>query len=189
MGRMSSISNEEKNRREYLLNVARTAITQAAHKNEMPSVELEGIAPELLEPRASFVTIHVDGELKGCIGSLEPSGPLVKNVAKNAYRAALFDSRFQPVSEEDLARMSLHISVLSPLERIPCENMDELLPQVRPGIDGLVVTDAEHRGTYLPSVWEHFDEVSAFLHSLWLKAGLTPGDWPDNLEVYRYTVE
>ncbi len=144
---------------------------------------------ELDRPGASFVTLEDGGRLLGCIGSLEPVRPLVDDVAHNAVQAAFADPRMPPLTPDEFARMSISVSVLSPLEPLGVGSLDELARVVRPGVDGLLVVAAGRRGTFLPSVWEELPTVAEFLHGLWLKAGLTPGVWLPGTRVWRYTTE
>jgi AmmeMemoRadiSam system protein A len=129
------------------------------------------------------------GELRGCIGSLEAYRPLVEDVAHNAYAAAFSDPRFTPLSETELIDVEFHISVLTPAAPMHFESEADLLSQLRPGIDGLVLEDAGHRGTFLPSVWESLPDAAQFLQHLKMKAGLPADYWSDNLKVSRYTSE
>ena len=143
----------------------------------------------LREPGASFVTLQKNGELRGCIGSLEAHRPLVEDVVHNAYAAAFSDPRFPPLSERELADVDFHISILTPAVPIDFNSEADLLRQLRPGIDGLVLEDGIHRGTFLPSVWEQLPDAEQFLQHLKLKAGLPPNYWSDTLKVSRYTTE
>ncbi|RMH77473.1 MAG: AmmeMemoRadiSam system protein A [Actinomyces sp.] len=142
---------------------------------------------EVRQPGAAFVTLTDGDRLLGCIGSLEPVRPLVDDVAHNAVQAAFADPRMPPLTPDEFARMTIEVSVLSPLEPLPVGSFAELARVVRPGVDGLVVAAAGRRGTFLPSVWEQLPTVEEFLRGLWLKAGLRPGWWPPDTRVWRYT--
>ena len=143
----------------------------------------------LQELRASFVTLHEQNQLRGCIGSLEPRWPLVKDVAQNACAAGFSDPRFPPLQAQELRQLELHISVLSVPEPIPVTSEQSLLDQLRPNIDGLILKKGAKRGTFLPSVWESLPDPEAFLRKLKLKAGLPQDYWSPLLEVFRYTTE
>ena len=143
----------------------------------------------LREPGASFVTLQKNGELRGCIGSLEAHRPLVEDVVHNAYAAAFSDPRFPPLSERELADVEFHLSILTPAVAMDFNSEADLLRQLRPGIDGLVLEDGNHRGTFLPSVWESLPDAVQFLQHLKLKAGLPTNYWSDTLKVSRYTTE
>ena len=143
----------------------------------------------LREFGASFVTLKMHGELRGCIGSLEAYRPLVEDVARNAYASAFSDPRFPPVSEQELRDLEFHISVLTPALPMHFSSEADLLSQLRPGIDGLVLEDGRYRGTFLPAVWESLPDATQFLQHLKLKAGLPTDYWSNTLKVSRYTSE
>jgi AmmeMemoRadiSam system protein A len=145
--------------------------------------------PRLREPGASFVTLHRDGELRGCIGSIEPRRPLADDVAANARAAAREDDRFAPVAAAELAELAVELSVLTPLEPLAAGSRAELLALLRPGVDGLVLADGDARATFLPAVWEQLPEPSDFLAHLERKAGLTPGAWSPGRLCFRYAVD
>ena len=139
--------------------------------------------------RATFVTLNKFGELRGCIGHLEAIQPLIADVAENAFNAAFRDPRFQPVTASEFGDLEVHISVLSPPEPMVFTSEADLLRQIRPGIDGLILEDGAYRGTFLPSVWEQLPDPAQFLAHLKMKAGLPPNYWSDTLKVSRYTTE
>lgn len=143
----------------------------------------------LREYGASFVTLKKHGELRGCIGSLEAHRPLVEDVANNAYAAAFSDPRFPPLSANELTEVDFHLSVLTPAVPMTFTSEADLLSQLRPGIDGLVLEDGIYRGTFLPAVWESLPEAAQFLQHLKLKAGLPADYWSETLTVARYTTE
>ncbi len=149
----------------------------------------DAFAEELRPLRATFVTLHRYGELRGCIGMLEAVRPLVQDVAHNAYAAAFFDPRFPPLTRPELTGLDLHISILSPPEPLEFSSEQELIGRLRPGVDGLILRLGELRGTFLPSVWESLGEPRAFLQHLKLKAGLPADFWSGEITVERYTTE
>ena len=148
-------------------------------------------AAEYPEPvrefRATFVTLHRRGDLRGCIGTILPHRPLVEDVAHNAYSAAFGDPRFPPLERHELDGLDLHLSVLSPLEAMAFRSEADLLGQIRPGLAGLLLEDGRHVGTFLPSVWESLPEPVAFWRALKRKAGLPADYWSASLRVSRYT--
>lgn len=164
-----------------LLALARKSI--AAGSSKVPAQPLSPL-PEFNQPAAIFVTLTLGGNLRGCIGSLEPRGTLVDMVASYARAAAFEDPRFGPVSAAELKKIKIEISVLSPLERVGAEAVKE-------GVHGVYVKSGRRSGTYLPQVWEHFKKKEEFLSSLCLeKAGLAADAWKDKAtELYRYTVD
>lgn len=169
--------------------VARDAIACGLREGRPPRLDLELYPDALLEPRASFVTLHYRGELRGCTGNLEPDGPLVVGVARNAFRSAFEDPRFPPVTEAEQASLEVAVSVLSPLVPLAARSEADLLAQLRPGIDGLVLREGARGATFLPAVWETLPDPRDFLHALLRKAGLAPGHWSPALRFERYTTQ
>lgn len=171
-----------------LLKLARDSISHGIDHHEALAVDPKNYPSELQAPRAVFVTLELDGELRGCMGTLdEHQVPLVSNVARFAHVAASSDPRFPGVSRQELDLLDIHISVLSPAEPIPFESETDLLDQIRPGIDGLILQDDYHRGTFLPSVWEKLPDKRSFLRCLKQKAGLPSDHWSPTIQVQRYT--
>ena len=175
--------------RQILLEVARESIRHGLEHGRPLHVNVAEYPETLQQPGASFVTLNIGGELRGCIGSLEAIRPLVEDVADNAYAAAFRDPRFPPLSEAEYPRLEYHISILGPSEPMQFESEEDLIRQLRPGVDGLVLSDRGRRGTFLPSVWQSLPEPRDFLRHLKQKAGLPPDYWSDTLQVARYTVE
>jgi hypothetical protein len=147
------------------------------------------IEPWLLEPGATFVSLHRGGELRGCVGSVEIVRPLIEDVRRNAVAAALRDPRFPPLVLEELDEVELEVTLLSVPEPILFTSEADLLAQLRPGLDGLLLQWQRHRATYLPQVWEMLREPEAFLASLKRKAGLAPDFWHPEIDLRRYTAE
>lgn len=135
---------------------------------------------------AAFVTLKKDGELRGCIGSLSANRPLHEDIAENAFAAAFRDHRFNAVTESELDDIEISLSVLTPAESITFSSEQDLIAQLRPGVDGLVITDGANRGTFLPSVWENYPQADSFLAHLKLKAGLPADYWSGTIKVERY---
>lgn len=152
-------------------------------------MQAQDYGPELRQKRATFVTLRINGNLRGCIGTCEPLRPMVEDVAHNAAAAAFMDPRFPPMTESELDGLHIHISLLSVPERMAVSSEAELLQQVRPGVDGLLLQEGARRGTLLPSVWEALPEPEDFVHQLKLKAGLPADYWSPDVVVYRYTAE
>ena len=171
-----------------LRTVAREAIEFRLREGREPETDISLYPPHLHEPRATFVTLRLHGELRGCTGSLKATRPLVADVVHNACRSAFGDPRFAPLSEAELAGLAISISLLSPLEPLCVASEQGLLEALRPGIDGLVLTDGGACATFLPSVWESLPERQAFLDALRRKAGLSPGHWSETIRFERYTV-
>lgn len=143
----------------------------------------------LQEIKATFVTLKIDDDLRGCIGTLEAHRPLVEDVAENAYAAAFRDPRFPRLSHKEFDHLQYHISILSTPEPVRFCDENDLLQQLRPGTDGLVLEDGFYRGTFLPQVWESLPDAKQFLSHLKQKAGLPSDYWSESIEFKRYTVE
>ena len=135
---------------------------------------------------AAFVTLKKNDQLRGCIGSLAAYRPLKEDVAENAFAAAFRDPRFSAVTETEIDDIELSISVLTPPEMIVFTSEQDLIAQLRPGVDGLIMTEGGNRGTFLPSVWENYPQPESFLSHLKLKAGLPAGYWSGTIKVERY---
>ncbi len=172
-----------------LLDLARRSIAQGLDSKAPLPVDPAGYTKPLQAQRAAFVTLHLQGKLRGCIGHLDAVQPLVRDVTENAFAAAFRDPRFPPVSRQEVSGLRIHISVLTPPEPMTFDSESDLLAQIRPGIDGLILTEGLARGTFLPSVWESLPEPRDFLNHLKRKAGLPAGHWSDRVQVARYTSE
>jgi AmmeMemoRadiSam system protein A len=168
-----------------LIPIARAAISRALG---MPR-EADESASWLGEPGASFVTLTKGGDLRGCIGSLEAHRSLLEDVKANAVAAALRDPRFPPVSVPELESLEVEVSLLSGLEPLSFASEAEVLAQLRPGVDGVVLAQGGRRGTFLPQVWESLPRCEDFLAHLKMKAGFRPDWWSSDARLYRYTVE
>lgn len=143
----------------------------------------------LERPAACFVTVQLEGRLRGCIGSLEPRRPLIEDLRSNARAAALGDPRFPPLAADELPRTTIEVSLLGPLEEISLRGEEELAAALRPHVDGLVLAWGERRGTFLPQVWENLPDPVRFVRQLKRKAGLTEDFWSDELRAWRFGVE
>jgi AmmeMemoRadiSam system protein A len=172
-----------------LLQIARDAISQGLGKSGKEVPNPRKIPDELMEERATFVTLELGDRLRGCIGMLEACRPLAEDVAQNASAAAFKDPRFPPLSCEEFESLEIHISVLSPPEEITFSSEADLLAQIRPRIDGLILKEGDRHSTFLPSVWEELPEKEQFLAHLKLKAGLPSTYWSETLRVFCYTTE
>jgi hypothetical protein len=180
---------EETPVRMALLDVARRSIESGVRTGGPLTVDPSEFPPELREQRATFVTLRRADALRGCVGALMASRPLVSDVAYSAFAAAFRDARFPALDAAGLDDLEIHISVLSALEPLPVRDEADLLGQIRPGVDGLVLRDKAHQGTFLPAVWETLPDPADFLRELRHKAGLPVDGWSERWEVLRYTVE
>ncbi len=175
--------------RDDLLQLAKQAVVYGLEYKSVLPVNLTDYPNELQQQRACFVTLNIDKQLRGCIGSLQAHQALVMDIAKNAYSAAFSDPRFPPVSKPELEQLSYHISILNPAELMTFTSQEDLLQQIRPKIDGLILQYQNFRGTFLPSVWESLTTREQFLAHLNVKAGLPADFWHDDTQIWRYTTE
>ncbi|MGD9000102.1 MAG: AmmeMemoRadiSam system protein A [Granulosicoccaceae bacterium] len=172
----------------YLLQLARQSIRHGLETG-LPATVGEDIPESLRAHGAAFVTLHKHGQLRGCIGSLQAYRSLAQDVAAHAFDAAFRDPRFPPVSADEFDELHIHIEVLNPAEPIRFSSEADLLAQLRPGVDGLILTEGDRKGTFLPTVWESLTTPEEFFGQLKRKAGLPAGYWSDTLTVERYTTQ
>ena len=175
--------------RRTLLQVARDSISHGLSKGRPLDIEPSDYPISLQEWRATFVTLHRAGSLHGCIGHLEAVAPLVNDVAGNAFAAAFRDPRFPALQVSEFNELQTEISILSPPQPIAFSSEQDLISQLRPGSDGLILEDEGARGTFLPSVWDTLPSPHDFLRHLKQKAGLPPNYWSDTLTIARYHTE
>jgi len=151
--------------------------------------DLDALPRAFCEPAACFVTLHKNGRLRGCIGSMEASDPLAKAVAWASFSAGFRDPRFPSLKSEEMDELALEISILSPMQDLPVSSEQDLLSTLRPGIDGLLLEEHWRHAVYLPSVWEQLPEPSEFVRQLKIKGGW-PGDyWSDDMRAKRFQSE
>jgi hypothetical protein len=169
----------------YMLTLARSSLEAAVHGKPAPSCD---DAPEALtRKRGCFVTLRAHGDLRGCIGYIQPVKPLCTALIDNARNAALHDHRFSPVRAAELDDITIEISVLSQPEPITYDNPSDLLEKIVPGKDGIILNKGMHQATYLPQVWQQLNDKTTFLQQLSRKAGMSRDGWK-NAEVQRYRV-
>jgi hypothetical protein len=145
--------------------------------------------PEWLdETGAVFVTLTRNGQLRGCIGSLEAHKPLGQDLENNAVAAAFRDPRFPPLEQVELEQIRIEVSILSKPEVMHFANEADALAQLRPGIDGVIFQGNGRRSTFLPQVWEQLPDRRQFMTHLKQKAGLSADYWSDSVQLSRYAV-
>ncbi|MDJ0701030.1 MAG: AmmeMemoRadiSam system protein A [Woeseiaceae bacterium] len=155
------------------------------HQSPLP-VRCDELHPALTEPAATFTTLRIDGKLRGCCGTLEARYPLAEDVSLSAFQAAFQDTRFDPVGKDELPAIRLEVSVLSPLQSLLVTDEADLLDQLSPGRDGVVILADGRRATFLPKVWETIPDPRQFLAALKSKCGLAADFWSERLEFRRY---
>ncbi len=146
-------------------------------------------APELLKNAATFVTLTQNGQLRGCIGSLQAYRPLLDDIRENACNAAFRDPRFKPLSTEELPATRVEVSLLTPAVAMQFSSEADALAQLRPNIDGIIFSAGSRRSTFLPQVWEQLPKPADFMAHLKQKAGLPATYWGSDVKLERYTVE
>lgn len=182
-------TNLESRSRAILVRTAASAIHARLAGAVHAEPGLEGLPVELRTERASFVTLTIEGELRGCCGTIEPRRALALDVWRNAQVSAFEDPRFPPLAASEWTQVDLEIAVLSPLERIETTGEAQLLQVLEPGRDGLVIAWRGWRATFLPKVWEHLREPRDFLERLKAKAGWPAGFWAADVDAWRYRTE
>ncbi len=169
---------------DVLLPLARSAIAARLGAGSLTAVH-EGW---LSITGASFVTLKLHNNLRGCIGTLQAHRTLGEDVKANAMAAAFNDPRFKPLTQTEFEAINVEVSVLSPLEALTVLDENDALSQLRANIDGVVFVYGHHRSTFLPQVWEEFSDPHLFLGHLKYKAGLPPTFWDPAVKISRYTV-
>lgn len=164
--------------RKILLELARKSVATAARGEGPPQPDAKDLAEKLTQPRACFVTLKKDHQLRGCIGTIFPRHPLCNAVVWAGRSAAVEDHRFPPVKPEELQQIEIEVSVLTLPNRLKFKSPDELLAKLRPDIDGVVLRVGGNQGLFLPQVWEQLPDKQRFLSRLAEeKAGLDPAAW------------
>lgn len=184
---VNNLTNEEKQK---LLQLARQALEQGVRGEKIEPLDLDTVAPRLRENGASFVTLTINGNLRGCIGALNPHQPLAEDVREHAIAAALEDYRFPNVQPDELHQIDIEISRLTEPLPLDYQELQDLPAKLRPGIDGVVLQDGIRRATFLPQVWDKISNPEDFLRNLCYKMGADPDLWQNKkLDVFIYQVE
>ena len=165
----------------YVLNAAKASIIAGMNGEEFIPRDIPSV---LTQYGASFVTIKKNGELRGCIGSVYPTKPLILDIIDNAKNAGFQDPRFEPLTLPELNQLQISVSILSSIERIPFKDERDLLSKIYP--HGVILAERDRRAVYLPEVWEQLPEKDVFLNSLKEKAGLPPNYFSKSLEAYKF---
>ena len=180
-----SLTNEEKS---TLLRLAREALEGSVRGKPLPVVDLETLPANLRANGASFVTLTVNGELRGCVGTLVARQPLAQDVREQTVSAALHDFRFSPVQERELDQIRIEVSRLTPPVALAYSSPEDLRAKLRPHVDGVILHYGARRATYLPQVWKKLPDPDQFLGSLCEKMGTEPEFWqysPVSVETYQ----
>lgn len=181
------LSDQEK---DFLLTLARQTIVKAVNQHPLPMWNEADLTEGLSQKGASFVTLTMDGDLRGCIGSLEAYQSLVEDVRDHARQAALEDYRFPPVTKAEIPKLHIEISRLTPSVPLKYHNPEDLPGLLKPNVDGVILKDGFRRATFLPQVWEQLPVPEEFLSHLCTKMGSSADLWKRKLlEVSIYHVE
>ena len=176
--------------KQTLLRIARDAIENAVRGKSLPPFKDESLTPTLRDKGASFVTLTISGDLRGCIGALEAYQSLAEDVREHAIAAALEDPRFPPVTERELSRIEIEVSFLTQPQELQYSTLEDLLEKLRPNVDGVILRHGFRKATFLPQVWEKVADPSDFLDQLCYKMGVSANTWRETkLQVYTYQVE
>ncbi|MEQ8194650.1 MAG: AmmeMemoRadiSam system protein B, partial [Rhodospirillales bacterium] len=174
---------------ETLLHTAAASIEFGLEYASTPPIDITHFAADLQSPGATFITLKRGKNLRGCIGSSQAYRPLIADTAENAYAAAFKDPRFNPLQAGEVDDLSLSVSVLSPSSPMTFRNEADLLRQLRPGCDGLIITEGNKRALFLPVVWETLAKPEDFLSHLKAKAGLAADHWSETFTARRFITE
>ncbi|HTX79861.1 MAG TPA: AmmeMemoRadiSam system protein A [Longilinea sp.] len=182
-----ALTNDEK---QLLLKLARQSIELAVSHRPLPVLILDDYSLTLRQPGAAFVTLTEEGELRGCIGALEPYQPLIEDVREHAVAAALEDYRFPPVHPDEVKLLEIEVSRLTLAQPLDYQTGQDLVKKLHPSVDGVILRDGMRRATFLPQVWEKVPDPADFLSQLCLKMGAPHDLWQrKKLQVFTYQVE
>ena len=180
----------DEQQKKEMLALARSAIKNRLEKGKAPKINPDDLGQYLKEKGCVFVTITLNGNLRGCIGHLTATKALYRDIIENAVSAAFDDPRFMPLQPYELDKIKIEISVLSAPQKLDYKDSSDLLNKLTPLKDGVILSKGLYKATYLPQVWESLSDKEAFLSSLCMKAGLDPDAWhKSDLMVETYTVE
>jgi AmmeMemoRadiSam system protein A len=173
-----------------LLRMAREAMEFGVRGKKLPPLIESSLTSNLREQGASFVTLTIRRQLRGCIGALEAHQPLAADVREHAIAAALEDPRFPPVREDELSRIQIEVSRLTRPAPLEYKDAADLLSKLRPNVDGVILRDGVRRATFLPQVWEKIPDPAKFMDNLCYKLGVSDNTWRiKHLDVLIYQVE
>ena len=168
---------------DFLIKTARESIQSGLQLGSYPPKNVPCV---LEENGASFVTLEINNNLRGCIGSIMAHRPLINDLYKNAHASAFSDPRFRPLTVEEFPHIKISISLLSAPKRVEFKTEEELLDKLRPEIDGLIIRDRNYQAVFLPVVWEQLPDKHEFLEALKQKAGMPYNYKSDTLEAFTF---
>lgn len=189
-GAMSDTDRLTEEEGRQLVEVARETIQKALFNPKDKSEPETASSPKFQERRGTFVTLTLNGALRGCIGHILPQETLIEGVRINAINAAFRDPRFRPLGQNEFEKIRVEVSILTEPKPLPYTDANDLLAKLRPGTDGVIIRKGYHQATFLPQVWEQLPNKKDFLSHLCLKAGLDRDAWAhEKLEVHAYQVQ
>lgn len=190
-GKMNESSKFTHEDGKYLISLARKTIEERLKgKKTVETGHDRTLPPRFYERRGTFVTLTINGMLRGCIGHIVPQEPVIEGVKENAINAAFKDPRFNPLRRDELDKIKIEVSILTDPQPLEYKDAKELLSKLRPGIDGVIIKKGFHQATFLPQVWEQLPRKEEFLTHLCIKAGLDGDAWRrEKLEVLTYQVQ
>ena len=173
-----------------LLKLARESIEEVLEaQNTIDRDALVAQYPALEQNVATFVTLTINGELRGCIGSLVAHRPLVDDIIYNAKAAAFQDPRFSPMTTSEYLHAAVEVSLLTAPVELEYSDVADLKTKIRPGIDGVIIALGGRQATFLPQVWEQLPDFGQFFAHLGLKAGIGPDVLSHHPQIFTYQVE
>lgn len=176
--------------KKYLLSLARRAIKHYLESGRVLEIGAEDPPPKLKEKKACFITLTIEGNLRGCIGHILPRQELYRDVIENAVFAAFQDPRFYPLDREEFSKIKIEISILTVPTPLEFASSSDILSGLEPEKDGVILKRGVYQATFLPQVWEELPQKEVFLGHLCRKAGLEADCWKaSDIKVERYQVE
>ncbi|MEW6708548.1 MAG: AmmeMemoRadiSam system protein A [Candidatus Riflebacteria bacterium] len=173
-----------------LLRLARETITEKLTGAGKGKADAGNMDQALLARGGTFVTLKIGDQLRGCIGNLEPVSSIYEGIRRNALNAAFHDYRFSALTEAELAKVHIEISILTRPLPLTYDDGADLVARLRPGVDGVILQLGRNSATFLPQVWEQLPRAEEFLAHLCQKASLSPRAWMDSHpDVATYQVQ
>ncbi len=181
---------ETNNINKMLIEIARGAIYSKLYGKEVINKEeLVEKIPNFLKRAATFVTLTIDGKLRGCIGSLVAHQALLDDILTNATKAAFHDPRFPPLTKEEFEKIEIEISLLSQPVEMKYSDFTDLKNKLIPNVHGVILRVGDKQATFLPQVWEQLPDFETFFYHLYMKAGLRVEEHTELPTIFTYTVE
>ncbi len=174
---------------ELLIDICKKSIISGFKTDKYFDIESSQFPEVLYQNGASFVTLEIGGELRGCIGSIIPHRALIEDISHNAFASAFSDTRFVPLEKSEFDSLDIAISLLSIPTQMNFVDEEDLLRQIEKDLDGIIIKDGSYQAVYLPSVWEQLPDKKLFLNSLKQKAGLSSSYFSKSFEAYRFRSE